>query len=583
MQNNHNTDEKSAAELLEEFEQKYNYRGSKEVNHTKTDNSDIGMQEQVTEETTAQDSVSFGMSGVGISLNSEGVDPITESIRKEILQKQREQLRLYFSTRHHELEEHTLDDERFKKFLMHLNNERRTLVSSALENEKVKAAMEEIEIVGYRNIHTSFSAEHYQGGFKPMDWSGVASINTRSQIIQNGVGDEICTLKEQTHTTSPLTISKQDGSTVIVNSYRTIDFPVELHEPASGTMHLSLVARDKDGKAPSLERAVYFTAHYEATPKPNGVPKLKEVSSPKPIKFLGSNKESIGYIEHGGEIYTLPVTKGKYEEMMKEVAKNQGQAVDLSLEVEPQAQDLISSTKQQGAEITRVTGEGLAKSGLAEKLDEEAINNATDSKLEQIKHHEAQIARYKKILEEHIEPALECRDKEREKILLLTKKCLTDPKYKEFESYIKKTAEQHIELHHEAYLKEADGGKSLKELTEIMKNIGYKSFEEENSKNNSKGASGKIKDVLKAGGKLGFNIVLESLKAGGVENYVKQKAIEESKKVGSYIAHCVADRIKGTLCGKQSYANDNGVSAKTFKSCVVSASHSKNKSSEVLR
>ncbi|HJD66785.1 MAG TPA: Sca4 family spreading effector [Rickettsia endosymbiont of Bembidion nr. Transversale] len=241
-------------------------------------------------------------------------------------------MRLYLATlsaTRPTLAEHTLDDERFKKFLMHLNNERRTLVSSALENEKVKAAMEEIELAGYKNIHTRFNAENYRGGFKPMDWSGFAEVNSRSQIVQNGVGDEICTLKEQTHKTSPLTISKQDGSVVLVNSYRTIDLPVKLHEPASGTMHLSLVARDKDGKSPSIHKAVYFTAHYEATPKPNGVPKLKEVSSPQPIKFLGSNKESIGYIEHGGEIYTLPVTRGKYEEMMKEVARNKGQAVDL--------------------------------------------------------------------------------------------------------------------------------------------------------------------------------------------------------------------------------------------------------------
>lgn len=129
-----------------------------------------------------------------------------------------------------------------------------------------------------------------------MDWSGVASINTRSQIVQNSVGNEICSLKEQTHKTTPLTISRQDGSTVTVSSYRTIDFPVELHEPASGTMHLSFVARDKDGNSPSTQKAVYFTAHYEATPKPNGVPKLKEVSSPQPIKFLGSSKESVGYI-----------------------------------------------------------------------------------------------------------------------------------------------------------------------------------------------------------------------------------------------------------------------------------------------
>ncbi|WP_342224992.1 Sca4 family spreading effector [Rickettsia endosymbiont of Urophora cardui] len=566
MQNNHNTDEQSTAELLEEFEKKYNYRGSKEVNLTKMQNSDTGMQEQVTEETAAQDSVSFGTSGVGISLDSEGVDPITESIRQEILQKQREQLRLFFSTMHPELEEHTLDDERFKKFLMHLNNEQRTLVSSALENEQVKAAMEEIELVGYKNIHTRFSSSNYLGGFKPMDWSGFAELSTRSQIVYNGVGDEICTLKEQTHKTSPLTISKQDGSTTIVNAYRTIDFPVELHEPASGTMHLSLVAKDKDGQAPSVTKAVYFTAHYEATPKPNGVPKLKEVSSPQPLQFLGSSIDSVGYIEHGGEIYTLPVTKGKYEEMMKEVARNKGQAVDLSLEVEPQAQDLI----------------GVA-SGVLETRSDKELNGIVDSKEEQIKHHEAQIARYKKILEEHIEPALECRDQEREQILLLTKKCLTEPKYKEFESYIKKTAEQHIELHHEAYLKEADGGKSLKELTEIMNNIGYEGFTSENSKDSSKSTVGKIKDVLKAGGKLGFNIVLESLKAGGVENYVKQRAIEESKKVGSYVANSIADRIRATLSGKSTALGNNSVAAEPCKSYVAGINQGASKSSGILR
>ncbi|KJV91136.1 Sca4 family protein [Rickettsia bellii] len=311
---------------------------------------------------------------------------------------------------------------------------------------------------------------------------------------------------------------------------------------------------------------------------------FKRSVSPQPIKFLGSSKESIGYIEHGGEIYTLPVTRGKYEEMMKEVARNRGQAVDLSLEVKPQAQDLVSHIeKVSGAEIGRVTVEEERKSGLAQKSNEEAINNSTDSKLEQIKYHEAEIAKYKNILEEYIEPALACRDKEREKILELTRRYLTDAKYKKFESYIRKTAEQHIELHHEAYLKEADRGKSLKELTEIMNNIGYKGFEAENSKDSSKGAMGQIKDVLKAGGKLGFNVVLESLKQGGVENYVKQQAVKGSKKVGNYVAHCIADRIREKLGGKHLHANDNGVSAKTFKSCVVSASHSKNKSSEVLR
>lgn len=175
------------------------------------------------------------------------------------------------------------------------------------------------------------------------------------------------------------------------------------------------------------------------------------------------------------------------------------------------------------------------------------------------------------------------RDQEREKILALTRKCLTDPKYKEFESYIRKTAEQHTLLHHEAYLKEADGGKALKELTEIMNNIGYEGFTSENSKDSSRGAVGQIKEVLKAGGKLGFNVVLESLKAGGIENYVKQQAVNGSKKVGSYIAHCVADRIKATLSGKSTTLGNNSVAAEPCKSCVVSTNHGKTKAPEVSR
>lgn len=138
-------------------------------------------------------------------------------------------------------------------------------------------------------------------------------------------------------------------------------------------------------------------------------------------------------------------------------------------------------------------------------------------------------------------------------------------------------------MHHEAYLKEADGGKSLTELTEIMNNIGYKSFTSENSQDSSRGAVGKIKDVLKAGGKLGFNIVLESLKVGGVENYVKQKAIEESKKVGSYVANSIADRIKATLSGKSTTLSNNSVSAEPCKSYVVGINQCASKSSGLSR
>ncbi|ODA37411.1 cell surface protein [Rickettsia sp. wb] len=547
-----------ATEQFEESKSKYAQREQK---------SELG------QDRSAKDIMLISMGDINFD-----IDPITESLRKEILEKQREQLRLYFSSlaaTRPELAEHSLDDMKFQKFLSNLNEEQRKLVNAALANEKVKAEMEQIELEGYKNIHTRFRADPLNpNGFKPMDWSDFTEgnsreVNSRTQIVRNEAGAEIATLKEQTHKTTPLTISKQDGTEIIVSSYRTIDLPVNLEEPASGTMHLSLVARDKDGKAPSTERAVYFTAHYEATPKPNGVPKLKEVSSPVPIKFLGSSKDAIGYIEHGGEIYTLPVTKGKYQEMIKEVAKNKGQAMDVSQAVERKAQDLIGVAE---------------KVGMEGKLQEAATtNNICDSKQEEIKYHESQIEEYQKILKEHIEPALNARDQEREKILELTKKCFTDAKYKELTPYIRKTAKQHIEMHHEAYLAADDEGKALSELSEIMQNIGYKSFEAENTKNNSRGAVGQIKEVLKAGAKLGFNVVLESVRQGGFENYLRQQAVNQTKKVGSYVAYSIADRLKSKLCGIQASSNDNNVSAKAFKSCVVSASQSKSKAPEVSR
>ena len=521
------------------------------------------------------------------------LDAITESLRKEILEKQREQLRLYFSSlaaTHPELAEHTLDDTKFQKFLRQLNNEHRALLNNALANEKVKAEMEQIEIEGYRNIHARFKASPSNpNGFTPMDWSDFTErngkeVNSRSQIVRNAAGGKIATLKEQTHKTTPLTISKQDGTGIIVSSYRTIDLPVQLEDPASGTMHLSLVARDKDGKAPPLTKAVYFTAHYEATPKPNGVPKLKEVSSPIPIKFLGSSKDAIGYIEHGGEIYTLPVTKGKYEEMMREVAKNQGQAIDVSQEVEQRAQDLASHIgKVSAAEIESVTTSQLA-----------SLNNLDGSKAAQIKYHEEQIAKYKNMLKE-LEPALNARDKEREKILLLTKKCLTDAQYKELKPYIRKTAKQHIEAHHEAYLEEADGGKALSELYEIVQNIGFKGFGVEggaetgsnaesslttNSRNAlEKSRTQQLKGILKAGTKLGFNVVLESIKSGGIDVYLRQQAIESGKQVASYAAKSIADKLRDRLCGKVSC----NTASETGFSSYVSVQQSNSKSSGVSR
>lgn len=355
---------------------------------------------------TATSLSSLSASALAGGISGDGfVDPITEAIRKEILEKQRDLIRnqlLKENAENPELKPNFENDEKFRDFLKTLNEDpnKRELYDKTLENPELKKELENIEIAGYKNVHASHSAEVYRenkikeeqeellrkylnndpayseeaqdkekfrqfltnlnagerqglydkalsdeqfkgqyenvrqeyankyvGGFRSMQWENqVSAGDLRSTVIKNGAGEEICTLAEKTHKTAPMTFYKQDGTPVTVNSYRTVDFPIDL-EGKSGTMHLSLVAQNKEGKS---NNALRFTAHYEADPHPDGTPKLKEISSPQPIKFIGKDENAVGYIEHGGEIYTLPVTRGKYEAMMKEVAINKGQGVDVS-------------------------------------------------------------------------------------------------------------------------------------------------------------------------------------------------------------------------------------------------------------
>ncbi|MCC8369375.1 MAG: Sca4 family spreading effector, partial [Rickettsia endosymbiont of Oxypoda opaca] len=299
--------------------------------------------------------------------SEEAVDPITKAIREEILQKQRDILREYLADSknlenlkleeqaHKILIEQIKDDEKFREFLKNLKDdeEKRKLVNAALNNPATKEKFEAVEIAGYKKVHTDF-----KDSFKTIAWDGdkgedANKNTTQSQKITNDVDGEICTLTETTHKTNPISVTKSDGTEVKVNSYRTIDFPVKLNG-ASGNMHLSIVALDENGNRPPIDKAVYFTAHYEEGP--NGKPLLKEVSSPMPIKFIGEGKDAIGYVEHGGKIYTMPVTRGKYEEMMQEVALNKGQGVNLSQTVQEIANDKVMNMSQEQGDKSIVDG-----------------------------------------------------------------------------------------------------------------------------------------------------------------------------------------------------------------------------------
>ncbi|ABV74997.1 Cell surface antigen [Rickettsia akari str. Hartford] len=287
-----------------------------------------------------------------ISTDDQISDPITKAVREIIIQQQKDEIaeqilkdlaalvdRDLAEQKRKEIEEEKEKDKKLSVFFGNPAN--REFIDNALEKPELKKKLESIEITGYKNILLTYSAANgYHGGFKPVQWENqISASDLRATVVKNDAGDELCTLNETTVKTKPFTVAKKDGTQVQINSYRAIDFPIKL-DKADGSMHLSMVALKADGTKPSKDRAVYFTAHYEEGP--NGKPQLKEISSPQPLKFAGDGPDAVAYIEHGGEIYTLAVTRGKYKEMMKEVELHQGHSVDLSQII---AEDL---TKVQG-------------------------------------------------------------------------------------------------------------------------------------------------------------------------------------------------------------------------------------------
>ncbi|WP_341756145.1 MULTISPECIES: Sca4 family protein [unclassified Candidatus Tisiphia] len=255
----------------------------------------------------------------------EDLDPITEAIRHEILQKQRGILREYIA-QYYDITVIDYDDQKLAEYLKNVNN--RVIIDQAFLDGKVKAELEKTEIAGYKNVHHNFADQ-----FHTINWQdGDKQNNVRSQIVRNNSGDELATIKETTHKINSI-VSLSDGTFKQINSYRTIDLPTELANK-SGPMHLSLAVKDENGRNIAKDRAVYFTAHYDSQGK------LSEISSPKPVRFNGEGDEAIGYIEHLRHVYSLPVTQGKYREMMLALEKNKGQEIDLSQNITT-AQDMI--------------------------------------------------------------------------------------------------------------------------------------------------------------------------------------------------------------------------------------------------
>ncbi|MFU7500155.1 MAG: Sca4 family protein [Candidatus Tisiphia sp.] len=290
------------------------------------------------------------------------VDPITQAIRNQILTKQRELIVEALVKNNIAKLEEIGDITKFREYCE--NEENKEKISEVLRGVELKRALEQVEIAGYKNVHTQFADR-----FSTMEWKdGVGGsangITTKTQIVRDANGNEIATLTEATHQINPpQTVQKSDGTPVEIKNYRTIDFPIELND--GGPMHLSLAVKDQHGRNIAASKAVYFTAHYDDDGR------LIEVSSPRPVKFNGTGSDAVGYIEHGGHIYTLPVTQEKYKAMMQEVAKNKGHGVDISQSIDTLSVDRIITSPQKTEELGR-TKEAVVS--LADTTQEEEVN-----------------------------------------------------------------------------------------------------------------------------------------------------------------------------------------------------------------
>ena len=269
--------------------------------------------------------------------SSDVVDPITQAIRDKVLTSQQLYLQQELAKQLQGAEKTSVLNANLPKFRTFLVSKKGAeLLTQVTANPRVQQELHTIESSGYKAVHNQFSDR-----FHEVAWQAPSAGKVRSTDVKNQAGTSVCKLSETTFDTEPTAVSLSDGTERVIRSYRQINFPKTL-EAGNGPVHLSMALKDENGRNIAKKDAVYFTAHYDE----NG--KLEEVSTPVPVKFSGASADAIGYIERDGKVFTLPVTQGKYQEMMKEVAKNKGMGTDISQSISQEnlAPDLVITPKK---------------------------------------------------------------------------------------------------------------------------------------------------------------------------------------------------------------------------------------------
>ncbi|WP_371220306.1 Sca4 family protein [Orientia tsutsugamushi] len=188
-------------------------------------------------------------------------------------------------------------------------------------SQETKELLSSLGSEGYANIIGSAanvkSAQQmsFAASFSTLDWNIQANSvgNTTQKTITNDAGEKVTDLIS--HSNKTQLSASVNGVTKTVTKHRTIDIPRAVEEN-KGPLDLALVAQDATGKNMSESKAVYLTAHY------NQEGKLVEMTHPEPMKFFSDDPGSPAYTVINNEVYTLPITREKYDQLTKEISQN---------------------------------------------------------------------------------------------------------------------------------------------------------------------------------------------------------------------------------------------------------------------
>ncbi|WP_250311784.1 Sca4 family protein [Rickettsia endosymbiont of Oedothorax gibbosus] len=260
------------------------------------------------------------------------VDLVTLAFRQEIIDKQQTTLKNILAEANItaiSVANLAVNSQQFKEFVENNNELIQKTWANSITKSTVTQAMND-EVQSYAKIHQA-------NNFKPLTWSNQPPIDnttdTRSRVIK--VKDEELFKLTETKVKTSTKVILEDGVTEIeISNYRNINLPLAI-KPSGTAVHLSFPVQNEKGENIEVSKALYFTTHY------NEQGKLVEITNPLSLKFTGDDKDAIGYIQRGKHIYTIPVTKGQYEAMLQEVAKNQGCSINISQTISSEASDLL--------------------------------------------------------------------------------------------------------------------------------------------------------------------------------------------------------------------------------------------------